>query len=111
MKTKKIILAISLVSLSLMATAQICVIPGGSVGIGTASPTAVLHTLASGAKTAAYTGNLFTNIASSSTASINKIGVEIQSTGTWNGLYVFKLIWTIYNKNLGGFLKSDSKLS
>ena len=58
---------------------------GGNVGIGTTSPTAVLHTVASGAKTAAYSGNLLTNTATSSTASITKAGLEIQSTGTWSG--------------------------
>ncbi len=58
---------------------------GGNVGIGTSSPTAALHTIASGAKTAAYSGNLFTNTATSSTSSIKKAGVEIQSTGSWTG--------------------------
>ena len=58
---------------------------GGNVGIGTVTPSAMLHTVASGAKTVAYSGNLFTNTATSSTGSINKAGVEIQSTGTWNG--------------------------
>jgi len=57
----------------------------GNVGIGTASPTSILHTVASGAKTSAYSGNLLTNIATSSTASITKAGLEIASTGTWNG--------------------------
>lgn len=58
---------------------------GGNVGIGTTGPTSILHTIASGAKTLTYTGNLLTNTATSSTASINKYGLEIQSTGTWNG--------------------------
>lgn len=57
----------------------------GNVGIGTTSPTSILHTIASGAQTAAYTGNLLTNTATSSTASISKIGLDVQSTGTWNG--------------------------
>jgi len=57
----------------------------GNIGIGTTAPTSILHTIASGAKTAAYTGNLLTNTATSSTASIAKIGLDIQSTGTWNG--------------------------
>ncbi|MBI2271342.1 MAG: hypothetical protein HYU69_13445 [Bacteroidetes bacterium] len=59
--------------------------PNGLVGIGTATPTSILHTIASGAKTANYTGNYFSNTATSSTASINKYGADIQSTGTWNG--------------------------
>ncbi len=58
---------------------------GGNVGIGTLSPTALFHTVASGAKTTSYSGNLLTNTATSSTASINKSGLEITSTGTWNG--------------------------
>jgi hypothetical protein len=57
----------------------------GNVGIGQAVPTSVLHTVASGAKTTNYTGNLLTSTATSSTASINKYGLEVQSTGTWNG--------------------------
>jgi hypothetical protein len=56
-----------------------------NVGIGTSSPSAILHTIATGAKTAGYTGNLLTNTATSSTAGITKAGVEIQSTGSWSG--------------------------
>jgi hypothetical protein len=56
-----------------------------NLGIGTAVPTSILHTVASGAKVANYTGNLLTNTATSSTASITKYGTDIQSTGTWNG--------------------------
>ena len=57
----------------------------GNVGMGTSLPTSVLHTVASGAKTADYTGNLFSTTATSSTASVNKIGLSVSSTGTWNG--------------------------
>ncbi|MCH8330421.1 MAG: tail fiber domain-containing protein [Bacteroidetes bacterium] len=57
----------------------------GNVGIGIASPTAKLHTVATGMKTIDYTGNLMINSASSSTSSITKAGLEILSTGTWNG--------------------------
>ncbi len=57
----------------------------GNLGIGINAPTSVLHTVASGAKVANYTGNLLTNIATSSTASITKYGAEVLSTGTWNG--------------------------
>jgi len=57
----------------------------GNVGIGVSAPTSKLHTVASGAKTTDYTGNLFTNIATSSTASVTKVGLDIQSTGTWDG--------------------------
>jgi hypothetical protein len=56
-----------------------------NLGIGTNLPTSKLHTVASGAKVGNYTGNLLTNTATSSTASVTKYGVDIQSTGTWNG--------------------------
>jgi hypothetical protein len=57
----------------------------GNVGIGTIDPQGILHTVASGAKTTNYSGNLLTNTATSSIASINKYGLEVRSTGTWNG--------------------------
>lgn len=57
----------------------------GNVGIGTTGPTSILHTVASGAKTADYVGNYLTNIATSSTGSITKTGLSVESTGTWNG--------------------------
>lgn len=57
----------------------------GNVGIGTNSPSSILHTVKSGAQTVTCVGNALTNTATSSTASINKTGVDIQSTGTWNG--------------------------
>ncbi|MDD5015969.1 MAG: hypothetical protein PHW73_12900, partial [Atribacterota bacterium] len=61
------------------------ILTSGNVGIGTPTPTAILHTVASGAKTANYSGNLLTNTATSSTASVTKAGLEITSTGIWNG--------------------------
>jgi len=57
----------------------------GMLGIGTNLPTSILHTVASGAKVANYTGNLLKNNATSGTASITKYGAEVLSTGTWNG--------------------------
>jgi hypothetical protein len=57
----------------------------GNVGIGVASPTSLLHTVDTAAKTAAYTGVLHSVTDTSSTASINKIGMDVESTGTWNG--------------------------
>lgn len=57
----------------------------GNVGIGTNTPTSILHTVASGAKSANYIGNYLTNTATSSTASITKTGLSVESTGTWNG--------------------------
>jgi hypothetical protein len=58
----------------------------GNLGIGTISPTSVLHTVASGTKTANFTGNLLTNTTTSSTASVTKYGAEVLSTAAWNGL-------------------------
>lgn len=58
----------------------------GNLAIGTTgASTSVLSTVASGAKTSAYTGNYLTNTSTSSTASILKIGLDVQSTGTWDG--------------------------
>jgi hypothetical protein len=57
----------------------------GNVGIGTTSPTSLLHTVDSAAKTATYVGVEHAVSDTSSTASVNKTGVDIQSTGTWNG--------------------------
>jgi len=57
----------------------------GNLGVGTAAPTSLLHTVASGAKAGTYIGNLLTNTATTSTASINKYGTEITSTGAWSG--------------------------
>jgi fibronectin-binding autotransporter adhesin len=57
----------------------------GNVGIGTTSPTSLLDSYDSAAKTAAYTGVLHDVFDTSSTASVNKVGMDIESTGTWNG--------------------------
>ena len=67
------------------ATLAMTINNNGSVGIGTTSPTSLLHTVSSAAKTTAYTGILHNVTDTSSTASINKIGMDIESTGTWNG--------------------------
>src|SRR5665213_3074674 len=56
-----------------------------NLGVGTSAPTSILHTVASGAKTASYIGNLLTNTATTSTASIYKYGLQSQSTGAWSG--------------------------
>jgi hypothetical protein len=57
----------------------------GNVGIGTTSPGSLLTTYEAAAKTATYTGVLHGVYDTSSTASVNKIGMDIESTGTWNG--------------------------
>jgi phage-related protein len=57
----------------------------GNIGIGTASPTSLLTSYEAAAKTATYTGVLHGVYDTSSTASINKVGMDIESTGTWNG--------------------------
>ena len=59
--------------------------PTGLVGIGTNSPTSLLHTFESSAKTTAYTGVLHAVNNTSSTASVNKVGMDIESTGAWSG--------------------------
>ncbi len=56
----------------------------GNVGIGTA-PTSKLHVADSSAQTTTYKSSEFAVSATSSTSSVNKTGVDIQSTGTWNG--------------------------
>ena len=60
-------------------------IVSGNVGIGTSSPLADLHVFDNAALTAAHTGILHTCSTTSSTASIAKVGLNVQSTGTWNG--------------------------
>ncbi len=55
----------------------------GNLGIGTSAPTSVLHTVASGVKTAAYTGNTLTNTATNNTVAALKIGLDVSSTGVW----------------------------
>lgn len=57
----------------------------GDIGIGISSPTARLHTKTTATPTANYTGNLLENLATSSTSSITKTGLNIQSTGNWTG--------------------------
>ncbi len=57
----------------------------GFVGINTSSPTSQLSVVASGAKTAGFTGMLVSNTATASSVSNAKYGLEIQSTGTWSG--------------------------
>ncbi len=57
----------------------------GYIGIGLSNPTSLLHTNDVATRTAAYTGVLHNVGNTSSTASINKIGMDIESTGAWNG--------------------------
>ncbi len=51
----------------------------------TAAPSASLHVVSSGAKTVADTASLVSNTSTSSTASIDKIGLRVSSTGSWTG--------------------------
>lgn len=55
-----------------------------SLGAGV-SPTSTLHAITSGAKTNATTSSTFANTATSTTASIAKTGLDVQSTGAWTG--------------------------
>lgn len=57
----------------------------GNVGIGNPTPAWPLDVSGSGAKTAAFTASRVQNTATSSTAAITKHGLDIQSTGTWDG--------------------------
>jgi len=57
----------------------------GDVGIGTTSPVGLLETYDATAQTASYTGVLHEVLDTSSSASVNKVGMDVESTGTWNG--------------------------
>lgn len=57
----------------------------GNVAIGTTAANAKFTTLATGARASNYTAVSFSNTTTSATASINKVGLNIQSTGAWNG--------------------------
>ncbi|MBW3538408.1 hypothetical protein KY386_02860, partial [Candidatus Parcubacteria bacterium] len=79
----------------------------GNVGIGTTAPSSTLHVVASGAQTASFTGTTISNTATSSTASIEKAGLKVSSTGTWNGTaainYALKVepaVGGTYNHNI-----------
>lgn len=58
----------------------------GQVSIGgPIVPAGTLHTLTGGVRTSSAISNYIENTTTSSTGSINKVGMEIQSTGIWNG--------------------------
>ncbi|MBS1536544.1 MAG: hypothetical protein JST20_02200, partial [Bacteroidetes bacterium] len=57
----------------------------GYVGVGTNNPTAKFTVSDATAQTTAFTSGLISNTATSSTASITKTGLDIQSTGNWTG--------------------------
>lgn len=58
----------------------------GTVGIGTSSsPASLFQTNDTAAQTTSYTGILHDVFDTSSTASINKVGMDIESTGSWSG--------------------------
>jgi hypothetical protein len=71
----------------------------GLVGIGITSPTSLLHLSDTVAKTTTYISNEISATNTSSTSSINKTAVDIQSTGTWNGT---SAINTGLNVNVSG---------
>ncbi len=57
----------------------------GNVGIGSTSPTSLLYTFENAAKTASYTGISHVVNNTSATGGIAKIGMDIQSNGSWTG--------------------------
>lgn len=57
----------------------------GNVGIGTTTPTSQLQTIATGAKTADYSGAKFTNNATSASGTFIKAALELKSNGSWLG--------------------------
>lgn len=57
----------------------------GGLGINVPSATSQLQTSDTSAKTASYTSALISATNTSSTASINKVGLDLQSTGIWSG--------------------------
>ncbi|MDO9185145.1 MAG: tail fiber domain-containing protein [Bacteroidia bacterium] len=58
---------------------------GTNVGIGTTTPTSQLQTIATGAKTADYSGAKFTNNATSASGTFTKAALELKSNGSWLG--------------------------
>lgn len=82
----------ALTNIGLYATASgaqnnyAAIFDAGSVGIGTTSPSAKLHSQESGAKTATNYAGYFENISTNSdTDAINKYGIYLTSTGTFTG--------------------------
>ncbi len=65
---------------------QFLVNGAGFMALGDSSLSAKFVIADNAARTAAFTGQLINNFATSSTAAINKIGLDIASTGSWTGL-------------------------
>lgn len=59
--------------------------PVGSIAVSSGPYFNGIISRATGAKTTSFAGNTINNIATSSTASINKTGLSITSSGVWNG--------------------------
>jgi hypothetical protein len=57
----------------------------GNIGIGMNTPTSLLETSQSSAKAADYIGILHNIANTSTTAGVHKIGLDIESNGSWNG--------------------------
>ncbi|MBM4254036.1 MAG: tail fiber domain-containing protein, partial [Deltaproteobacteria bacterium] len=61
-------------------------IVSGGLGVGTSAPTSFVHTNDNLSKTTNHTGILFNVANTSSTPSVRKVGLDLQSTGVWNGV-------------------------
>jgi hypothetical protein len=66
-------------------TTAMTIASNGNVGIATTTPSSLFQVNDVTAQTTSYSTSTINATATSSTASINKTGLNIQSTGTWNG--------------------------
>lgn len=63
---------------------QMRISENGEVGVGITNPSWVMDVAGTGVKTAAFTAARVGNSATTTTASIDKTALDIQSTGTWD---------------------------
>ena len=79
----------------------------GNVGIGTNSPIATLHTVTTGSRTSDCIGAVFNNTATTTTTGATKVGVQILSSGSWNGI-VSSNIGLLVSSTTGGASNYDA---